>query len=221
MPTFIGVLIVAYLLGSIPFGLLIGKAKGVDIRKYGSGNIGTSNVGRILGKKAAIATLLGDGLKGLIPVLLARWLLGDAAWWLVATGIAAIAGHNWPVWLKFKGGKGVTTTYGAFLGVAWLPALATILTWVVVTKITTKSSIAALISAPAAVLWTFLLGRSGPVMVFAGVTCVLIYIRHISNIQRILAGTETRLDDTIDVTQDENAAQGEDVTQDEPGSPPK
>lgn len=205
----IGILVLAYLLGSIPFGLLVGKAKGVDIRKYGSGNIGTSNVGRILGKEAAIATLLGDGLKGLIPVLLARWLLGNTMWWLAATGIAAIAGHNWPVWLKFKGGKGVTTTYGAFLGIAWLPALATILTWVVVTKITNKSSVAALISAPAEPIWAFLLGGSVPVIVFAGVTCALIYVRHISNIQRILAGTESRLDDKVEV------AQGE------PESPPK
>lgn len=197
--TSLTLLIVAYLLGSIPFGLLVGKTRGIDIRKYGSGNIGTSNVARILGKKAAIATLLGDGLKGLLPVLLARLIVGDAAWWLSATGLAAIVGHNWPVWLKFQGGKGVTTTYGAFLGVAPLPALATILTWVVVTKTTNKSSLAAVVSAPAAPLCAWLFRTPAAVIAFAGIGCVMIYVRHISNIQRLIAGTESRLDDTIDV----------------------
>ncbi len=198
----IGILVLAYGLGSIPFGLLIGKAKGIDIRKYGSGNIGTSNVARILGKKAAIATLLGDGLKGLIPVLLTHLVPGNTEWWLAATAIAAIAGHNWPVWLRFKGGKGVTTTYGAFLGVAWLPALATILTWVVVTKITKKSSIAALTSALTAPLYALLFGTSGVVIAFAGIACAMIYVRHLSNIQRLISGTENRLDEKIDVEDD-------------------
>ncbi len=200
-----GMLVLAYALGSIPFGLLIGKARGIDIRQYGSGNIGTSNVARTLGKKAAIATLLGDGLKGLIPVLLARLVVGVDMWWLTATAIAAIAGHNWPVWLKFKGGKGVTTTYGAFLGVAWLPALATILTWVAVIKITKKSSIAALTSAPAAPLFAFLSGSSGAVMAFAGIACALIYIRHLPNIQRLLSGTELRLDKRIEVDNEDSS----------------
>jgi len=204
MMSSVGVIVLAYFLGSIPFGHLIGKAKGIDIRNYGSGNIGTSNVARILGKKAAIATLVGDGLKGLVPVLLARLLLGNSAWWLIATGIAAIAGHNWPVWLKFRGGKGVTTTYGAFLGIAWLPALATILTWVIVTKITHKSSLAALISSPAAPIFAFLFRTPGSVIVFGIITFSMIYIRHISNIRRLLSGTESRLDDKIEVEQNES-----------------
>ena len=118
------VLFVSYLLGSIPFGFLLGKIKGIDVRKYGSGNIGTSNVARTLGKEAAILTLLGDGLKGLIAVLLARIALGGELLWVAAAGVAVVVGHCWTVFLKFKGGKGVTTTYGAFLGIAWLPALA-------------------------------------------------------------------------------------------------
>ena len=138
-------LIIAYVLGSIHFGFVIGKAKGVDIRKYGSGNIGTSNVARILGKKAAMLTLLGDGLKGLLPVLLAKMLIENDIW-IVAVGLAAIAGHNWSIFLKFKGGKGVTTTYGVYLGLAWLPGLLTILAWVIVTAVTNKSSVAALLS---------------------------------------------------------------------------
>ena len=196
------ILVVAYMLGSIPFGLIIGKMKGIDIRKYGSGNIGTSNVGRILGKKAAIATLLGDGLKGLLPVLLARVVIGGNPGMLTATGIAAIVGHNWPIWLKFRGGKGVTTSYGAFLGIAWLPALATILTWVVVTKLTTKSSVAALISSPCAPIFAWLFRQPLAFVLYGVVTFGMIYIRHVDNIKRILAGTESRLDDKVPVEEE-------------------
>jgi glycerol-3-phosphate acyltransferase PlsY len=197
----IGVIVVSYLLGSIPFGYLIGKMKGIDVRKYGSGNIGTSNVARTVGKKAAILTLLGDGLKGLISVLLARILLGGNAW-IAAAGVAAVVGHNWPVFLKFRGGKGVTTTYGAFLGIAWLPALLTILIWALVSRITKKASIAALISAPCAPLLVYLVtflfpGNQLPGILFSVITFIMIYIRHIDNIHRLLAGTEHRLDEKI------------------------
>ena len=194
-------LILAYLLGAIPFGFLIGKAKGIDVRKYGSGSIGTSNVARTLGKKAAILTLLGDGLKGLVPVLFARFFIENEVW-LVAVALASIIGHNWPVYLKFKGGKGVTTTYGAFLGIAWIPALATIATWVVVTVLSKKSSIAALTSSVTAPLFAYLLGGSFPVVGFAMIGLVLIYLRHTENIRRILAGTENTLTKKIDVEQD-------------------
>ena len=193
-------LILAYFLGAIPFGLLIGKMKGIDVRKYGSGNIGTSNVARTLGKKAAILTLLGDGLKGLVPVLLAR-LFTESDIWLVAIALAAIIGHNWPIYLKFKGGKGVTTTYGAFLGIAWLPGLATIATWVVVTALSKKSSIAALISSVSAPLFAYFLGGSFPIVGFAILGLVLIYLRHIENIKRILTGTENTLTKRTDVDQ--------------------
>ena len=191
-------MIVAYLLGSIPFGFVIGKAKGVDIRKYGSGNIGTSNVARILGKKAAILTLLGDGSKGLIPVLLAKLFI-DSDVWIVAVGLAAIIGHNWPIFLKFRGGRGVTTTYGAYLGISWLPGLLTILSWVIVTAKTKKSSVAALISALCAPILAFILGAAFPVVVFALIGTALIYIRHIDNIKRIIAGTELLLTEKINV----------------------
>jgi acyl phosphate:glycerol-3-phosphate acyltransferase len=196
------ILVVAYLLGSIPFGFLIGKRRGIDIRQYGSGNIGTSNVGRVLGKKAAILTLLGDGLKGVGAVLLAGLVIGEYSW-SAAAGLAAIIGHNWPVYLRFKGGKGVTTTYGAFLALSWLPGLATILTWVLVTWKTNKSSVAALVSAPCAVLFAgvFQIPQAG--LGFAALTAGLIYLRHIDNIKRMLAGTETRLDDKIDISDDQ------------------
>ncbi len=196
-------LIIAYSLGSIPFGFVIGKAKGIDIRKYGSGNIGTSNVARILGKKAALLTLLGDGLKGLLPVLLAKLFIESDAW-IVAVGLAAIAGHNWSIFLKFQGGKGVTTTYGAYLGIAWLPGLLTILVWIVVTGVTNKSSVAALLSAACAPILAFALRTSAPILIFAAIGAVLIYLRHIENIRRILAGTENTLTKTEDIERDDS-----------------
>ena len=198
--------IVAYLVGSIPFGFMIGKMHGIDIRKYGSGNIGTSNVARTLGKKAAIQTLLGDGLKGLLMVILARLLL-DQEGWIVAVALASIIGHNWSIYLKGKGGKGVTTTYGAYLGLAWLPALAAIITWLAITKITNKSSIAALTSALGAPIFALLFGVSTPVLFFAIISLVMIYVRHIDNIRRILAGEENTLSQTIDVEQEEDQNQ--------------
>lgn len=193
-------ILLAYLLGSIPFGFVIGKVKGIDIRKYGSGNIGTSNVARILGKKAAILTLLGDGLKGLLPVLLAKIFI-DADGWIIAVGLATIIGHNWPIFLKFRGGKGVTTTYGAYLGIAWLPGLLTILAWMIVTAKTKKSSVAALASALCAPIFALILGSAFPIVLFAVIGMVLIYIRHIDNIKRILSGTENLLTDKIEVEQ--------------------
>lgn len=194
--------VLAYLVGSIPFGLLIGKMQGIDIRKYGSGNIGTSNVARTLGKKAAIQTLLGDGLKGLVMVVLARALFTDERW-IVAVAVATVIGHNWSIYLRFKGGKGVTTTYGAYLGLAWLPALATIAAWLVITKATNKASIAALTSSLCASVFALLFGSSMPVLVFSVLGLLMIYIRHGENIKRLLAGKENTLSKTNDVEQEE------------------
>ncbi|PID58203.1 acyl-phosphate glycerol 3-phosphate acyltransferase [candidate division KSB3 bacterium] len=196
-------LIGAYLFGSIPFGFLIGKMHGVDVRQYGSGNIGTSNVSRLLGTKAALATLLGDGLKGLLPVLAAWMLLGRNDIWLIATGLAAIIGHNWSLYLKFRGGKGVTTTYGAYLAIAWLPGLLTIASWLIVTAVTKKSSLAALSSSLLAPIFALTLGSSIAVVVFSILGTAMIYARHTENIKRILAGKETALTKRIDVPNDE------------------
>lgn len=195
-------MIAAYLVGSIPFGFIIGKMHGIDIRKYGSGSIGTSNVARTLGKKAAMYTLLGDGLKGLLIVILARLLLRQEGW-IVAVALAAIIGHNWSIYLKGKGGKGVTTTYGGYLGLAWLPGLATIAVWLVITKITNKSSVAALISALGAPIFALVFGTSTPVLLFAVISLAMIYVRHIDNIRRILAGEEHTLSQTIDIEKED------------------
>ncbi|CAM3091304.1 glycerol-3-phosphate acyltransferase PlsY [Paracoccus aminovorans] len=183
--------VTGYLLGSVPFGLVITRALGLgDLRKIGSGNIGATNVLRTGNKPAAAATLLLDSGKGAIAVLLARWLAGpDAA--LIA-GAAAFLGHLFPVWLGFKGGKGVATFLGTVLALDWRLGLAACGIWLLAALVGRISSLAALV---AAVLTPFLgLWLDGPRL--AAVTAfmaALIFIRHHANIARILAGTEPRI----------------------------
>jgi len=135
---------VAYLIGSIPFGLLISQVVGrVDIRRYGSGNIGTANVLRIVGKRAAALTLLGDLLKGFLPTL-AALLLGGSDLLVAGVGLAAVLGHNWSVYLRFAGGKGVATSFGALLAMTPLPAILGFLVWLGVVLVFRYTSLAAL-----------------------------------------------------------------------------
>ncbi len=181
-----------YLLGSIPFGILVTRAMGLgDLRSIGSGNIGATNVLRTGNKGAALATLLLDGGKGAGAVLLARWLLGgeDAA---QVAGCAAFLGHLFPVWLGFRGGKGVATFLGLFLALDWQVGLALCLTWLVTAVVTRYSSIAALIAAASAGLWILWL-TDGNLLVLALVLTVLVYVRHSENLKRLKAGTEPRI----------------------------
>lgn len=183
--------VIGYLLGSVPFGIVITRALGLgDLRRIGSGNIGATNVLRTGNKPAALATLLLDSGKGAIAVLLARWLAGpDAA--LVA-GAAAFLGHLFPVWLGFRGGKGVATFLGTLLALDWRLGLAACGIWLLTALAGRISSLSALV---AAALTPFVaLGLDG--MRMAAVTAfmaVLIFIRHHANIARILAGTEPRI----------------------------
>ncbi|KGJ03681.1 glycerol-3-phosphate 1-O-acyltransferase [Paracoccus versutus] len=183
--------VIGYLLGSVPFGIVITRALGLgDLRRIGSGNIGATNVLRTGNKPAALATLLLDSGKGAIAVLLARWLAGpDAA--LVA-GAAAFLGHLFPVWLGFRGGKGVATFLGTLLALDWRLGLAACGIWLLTALAGRISSLSALV---AAALTPFVaLGLDGTRM--AAVTAfmaVLIFIRHHANIARILAGTEPRI----------------------------
>lgn len=183
--------VIGYLLGSIPFGIVITRAMGLgDLRQIGSGNIGATNVLRTGNKPAALATLLLDSGKGAIAVLLARWLAGpDAA---MIAGAAAFLGHLFPVWLGFKGGKGVATFLGTLLALDWRVGLAACAIWAVMAAIGRISSLSALIAAvlsPFVALWL-----DGPRMALvAGFMAVLIVIRHHANISRILAGTEPRI----------------------------
>ncbi|QEU07583.1 glycerol-3-phosphate 1-O-acyltransferase PlsY [Paracoccus yeei] len=183
--------VLGYLLGSIPFGIVITRALGLgDLRQIGSGNIGATNVLRTGNKPAALATLLLDSGKGAIAVLLARWLAGpDAA--LVA-GAAAFLGHLFPVWLGFKGGKGVATFLGTVLALDWRLGLIACGLWLLTAAAGRISSLSALVAAaltPALAWWI-----DGPRMaVVTGFMAVLIFIRHHANIGRILAGTEPRI----------------------------
>ncbi|MBY0136810.1 glycerol-3-phosphate 1-O-acyltransferase PlsY [Paracoccus yeei] len=183
--------VLGYLLGSIPFGIVITRALGLgDLRQIGSGNIGATNVLRTGNKPAALATLLLDSGKGAIAVLLARWLAGpDAA--LVA-GAAAFLGHLFPVWLGFKGGKGVATFLGTVLALDWRLGLIACGLWLLTAaagRISSLSALAAAALTPALAWWL-----DGPRMaVVTGLMAVLIFIRHHANIGRILAGTEPRI----------------------------
>lgn len=195
-----------YLAGSIPFGLLLGKLRGVDIREKGSGNIGTTNVFRILGRKAGIFCLVLDVLKGFVPVFLAHQLVpddltGDTI--EVLTAFATIMGHNYSPWIGFKGGKGIATTGGALLALAPFAVLVLVVIFVIVT-LTTKyvslGSIATGIALPLLTLFgSFYHGKiadgtwNKPLFVFSLVAGTLAVWKHRSNLARLRAGTEHRL----------------------------
>ena len=179
-----------YLLGSAPFGLLLTRAAGLgDVRNIGSGNIGATNVLRTGNKGLAALTLLLDALKGTAAVLIAGYYGPELA--LVA-GFGAFMGHLFPVWLGFKGGKGVATYLGVLTGLAWKVALVFAVLWLAVALITRYSSLAALIASVAVPLTLFYLGRIDYAVLFTIMT-VIVFIKHRTNISRLLAGTESRI----------------------------
>ena len=185
------VAVLAYLLGSVPFGVVITRAMGLgDLRSIGSGNIGATNVLRTGNKGAALATLILDAAKGGIAVLIARYAVGEDAAQLAAA--AAFMGHLFPVWLGFKGGKGVATFLGTLLALAWPVGLAACATWAVSAAIWRISSLAALMAAALSGLWCFVLNE-GHMLLLVLILTVLIYIKHWPNLQRLKAGTEPKI----------------------------
>jgi acyl phosphate:glycerol-3-phosphate acyltransferase len=183
--------LLGYLLGSIPFGVLITRALGLgDLRAIGSGNIGATNVLRTGNKAAAAATLLLDGGKGAVAVLAARALVGEEA--AMLAGLAAFLGHLFPVWLRFRGGKGVATFLGLTLALAWPAGLAACATWLAVAFATRFSSLAALVAAATTPVWLALVGRADAVLLGI-VLAALVFVRHHANIRRLLAGTEPKI----------------------------
>lgn len=187
--TLVGVL--AYLLGSIPFGIVITRALGLgDLRKIGSGNIGATNVLRTGNKGAALATLLLDAGKGGIAVLIARAAVGEDAAQLAA--LMSFLGHLFPVWLGFKGGKGVATFLGTLLALAWPVGLAACATWAVTAAVSRISSLSALVAAGLSGLWLFVFDQ-GRMLFLVFILTVLVYIRHWANLQRLKAGTEPKI----------------------------
>ena len=186
-------LIFAYLMGSIPTWVILAKAFGnIDIRTQGSKNIGATNVFRTAGKKLGVITLLGDILKGLIPVAIARGTL-DSYFWIGAVALAAFLGHLYPIFLKFKGGKGIATGLGVFLALSPLPAILSLLVFGAVVYRWRYVSVGSL-SATAAFL--FLLALLNPHRIyipFALIIGVLIFYRHRENIERLLSGRESKV----------------------------
>ena len=180
-----------YLAGSVPFGILITRAMQLgDLRQIGSGNIGATNVLRTGNKTAAALTLLLDGGKGAVVVLIARYLAGDDA--AQIAGLAAFIGHCFPVWLRFRGGKGVATFLGIVLALAWPVGLCALATWAVVAATMRYSSLAALMAAGLSPLWAVIMGQ-GQVLFLCLTLGLLIYLRHWANIKRLRAGTEPKI----------------------------
>lgn len=180
-----------YLLGSIPFGLVIARALGLgDLRQIGSGNIGATNVLRTGNKPAALATLLLDAGKGAIAVLLARHFGGETA--AILAGGAAFLGHCFPVWLGFRGGKGVATFLGTLIALYWPLGLIACAAWALTAAISRISSLSALIAAALAPVFAWGLGRADLILVSLFMAA-LIFLRHRANIARLLDGTEPRI----------------------------
>lgn len=181
----------AYLLGSVPFGIVITRALGLgDLRQIGSGNIGATNVLRTGHKGAALATLVLDAAKGGFAVLIARVAFGEDAAQLAA--LAAFLGHLFPAWLGFRGGKGVATFLGTLLALDWQVGLAVCASWVVVALVTRTSSIAALMAAASASGWLFYFDE-GRMLLLVMLLTILVYFRHSENLKRIKAGTEPKI----------------------------
>jgi glycerol-3-phosphate acyltransferase PlsY len=189
-------LAIGYLLGSIPFGLILTKAAGLgDVRAIGSGNIGATNVLRTGNKKLAAATLVLDALKGTVAVLLGHYFGGMHGIAILAgllAGLGAFLGHIFPVWLGFKGGKGVATYIGVLLGAAWPGALVFCGVWLALAVATRYSSLSALIASVVAPAYLFITGRVPEALLGAIMTAVLLW-KHSANIKRLLAGEEPRI----------------------------
>jgi glycerol-3-phosphate acyltransferase PlsY len=219
----------AFACGSVPFGVLIARSKGVDLRSVGSGNTGATNVGRALGRPFGILCFLLDALKGAIPVLLAGWLAGilgtgaasmssAAAWGWLGVAVFAILGHCFSPWLGFRGGKGVATGFGAVLAmwpVLTIPALSAFVVWAAVlllTRVMALASMAGVLVLPATVLAMALGGGedsaslrgSTPFLVITGLIAAFVIFRHRGNIARLRRGTESRLGEAKD-SSDANA----------------
>ena len=189
----------AFLLGSIPTGYLVARAKGVDIRQHGSGNIGATNVFRTLGKPLGVFVFMVDALKGFAVVWLAGRFGGASDWAGIIAAVAVIAGHNYTPWLGFKGGKGIATSAGVLLALMPWAVLCIAIVWFVVFKVSRYVSLASISAAAAlpvavAALWSAGCGGNGPLLGFAVLISALAIWRHRTNIQRLRAGTESRFE---------------------------
>jgi glycerol-3-phosphate acyltransferase PlsY len=200
---YILVVLIAYLLGSIPTGFLVAQARGVDIRNVGSGNIGATNVFRILGKTAGVFVLLADAAKGWLAVfvmakLVAGWLFPDAGplsrdWFAICAGVAAILGHNYTCWLHFKGGKGIATSAGVLVALVPVPLVIILSIWIVVFALSRYVSLASISASFALPFAAWVVGESTAITLVTAALAVLAIYKHKANIQRLLKGTENRI----------------------------
>jgi acyl phosphate:glycerol-3-phosphate acyltransferase len=191
----VAAIIASYLIGAIPTGLVVVRLlTGEDIRRHGSGNIGTVNVLRVAGVATAIGVLAVDILKGMVPALLAmRW--GFSAGTVVLCGLAAIAGHNWSPFLGFQGGKGIATSYGVLLALSWPAAAVAAAVWILTVAITKYSSLGSLLGVVSVPLSLWRLRQPEEYVYFGIVAALFAIYRHRANIQRLMAGTELHITD--------------------------
>jgi len=185
-------LVVAYLLGSIPFAYIAGRLHGIDLRTVGSGNLGATNVFRTLGRTVGITVMVLDIAKGTAAVLIAEWLVGGS-WWPIAAAALAIVGHVFPVWTGFKGGKGVAVGAGALIGLVPLASAALIVLWVLLVLVTRYVSVASIVCALAAAPLAWVFGAPWSYVIFIALAALFVIVKHAGNIRRLLEGTETRI----------------------------
>lgn len=184
--------VVAYIIGSIPFGVLVAKAKGIDLKSAGSKNIGATNVLRTVGKLPALITLLGDSLKGTLVVLLCR-TIGGGELWEGITGISVILGHMYSMFLSFRGGKGIATGFGVLAIYSPIEMGIVLIIWIATAVYTRYSSLAGIISYSALPLIFVLSSASKIKITFAILIALLIIVKHIANIKRLIKGTESKI----------------------------
>src|SRR3954468_23394071 len=199
-----GIFVLGYIFGSVPFGLLVGRAKGIDVREHGSRNIGATNVLRVLGRPWGFLVFFLDALKGFTAVRLALWIVAQRSgqanyveFYAILAAAACVAGHAFPIWLRFKGGKGVATSAGSIFGIMPIAGITIFLVWLLVFQITRYVSVASIAAACAlplvvAVLIKLHLTQGTVLLYFSSAMTLLVVWRHRSNISRLMKGTEQR-----------------------------
>lgn len=184
--------LIGYLFGSLNSSLIVGRFYGVDVRKHGSGNAGTSNALRTLGKKAALLVLIGDIVKGILAYIAGYYIFGGQLGGMLG-GTAAILGHVWPIFFGFKGGKGVLTSFAVLMFIDWRIALGLLGVFIIIVFITRFISLGSMIAAALFPVTSIILEKDIGTIVFSGIIAVLIIVKHHANIKRLLGGTEAKL----------------------------
>ncbi len=197
------VIIICYLLGSVPFGYIVGKLfKKIDIREYGSGNIGATNAFRILGPVLASLVLIGDIGKGVFSIYLVRFLNIDSLSILIIAGLAVICGHDWSLFLRFKGGKGVATTFGVIFSFNLVISILAVIVWVIIIIFTKYASLASISSLTAVVIFMILLKQPYEYVIFSIIILILTVFKHKENIKRLRLGKEKKFGEKIEIRKD-------------------